>query len=116
MKKLIFTFLLLIASIVTYGQFCFYTQNFENPLTGITSTGNPGFAPNTQHYHDGVQSYLGTFVNTDSAIATTDDIDLTGQTFVILKFWHIAKMEFFDQGIVQVSADGGATWTNLTAA
>ncbi|MEO8150753.1 MAG: T9SS type A sorting domain-containing protein [Bacteroidia bacterium] len=116
MKKLIFTFLLLIASIVTYGQGCAYSQDFENPITGISSVGNPGFVPDIQFYHDGIQSYHATYAAQDSAIATTADIDLTGMTYVKLKFWHICKLEFFDMGIIEVSNDGGANWTKLTVA
>ncbi|MEO8151014.1 MAG: T9SS type A sorting domain-containing protein [Bacteroidia bacterium] len=116
MKKLIFTFLFIIASVASYGQGCIYSQDFENPITGISSVGNPGFVPNTVLYHDGVQSYFGTYAATDSAVATTVDIDLSGMTFVKLKFWHICKIEFFDMGIIEVSNDGGVNWTKLTSA
>ena len=32
---------------------------------------------------------------------------------MILNFWHICKLEFFDQGLIQVSNDGGVNWTPI---
>ena len=37
-----------------------------------------------------------------------------GNTFVILEFDHICKIEFFDSETIEVSGDGGTTWTQLT--
>ena len=44
----------------------------------------------------------------------------TGQNPVVLKFWHLPNLEnsgataCYDGGILEVSTDGGATWTQVT--
>ncbi|MEO8149022.1 MAG: T9SS type A sorting domain-containing protein [Bacteroidia bacterium] len=120
MKKLLLGLSVLLNASIAFGQSCIYHEDMELidsiSSNNLTSTGLPGWNANTTFAHDGVQSYHGTFGQGDTAIATSDLIDLTGNTFVILSFWHICKLEFFDQGLIQVSNDGGNTWTNLTGA
>jgi hypothetical protein len=115
MKKLIFTLSLFLSSYVAFGQNCYFSEDLE-VIDSVSSTGTPGFNANSTYFHSGLQSTLGTYAQGDEAVLTTSDIDFAtpGYSFVILKFWHICKMEFFDQGIVQVSNDGGASWVNLT--
>lgn len=119
MKKLIFTFSMIIMSVMAFGQVCYWHEDMEGPaLDSVSSSGAPGFAINTTYPHWDTQSVLGTYNSGDSAVLTTVDIDLAsgGYSFVILNFWHICKIPFFDQGIIEVSNDGGATWTKLTQA
>ena len=46
----------------------------------------------------------------------------TGQNPVVLKFWHVPNLEnsgataCYDGGILEVSTDAGATWTQVPAA
>ncbi|MEO8149222.1 MAG: hypothetical protein ABI723_16365 [Bacteroidia bacterium] len=118
MKTIITTFLLCIVVFYSHAQTIVYHENMEvidSIISNtLTSNGNVAFNADTAFHHDGNQSYYCTFGIGDVATATTDSFDLTGNTFVLLKFWHICKVEFFDQGLVQVSNDGGATWINLT--
>lgn len=119
MKKLLFTFSMIMMSVMAFGQQCYWHEDMEGPaLDSVSSIGAPGFAINTTYPHYDTQSVLGTYNTGDSAILTTADIDLAtnGYSFVILNFWHICKIPFFDQGLVEVSNDGGATWTQLTSA
>ena len=119
MKKILLL-ALLCYSLSGFSQSCVYHENMEiiDSISSniLNSNGQPGWNANTTFYHDGVQSYHGTFGTQDTAIATSDIINLTGNTYVLLNFWHICKLEFFDQGLVQVSNDGGNTWTSLTGA
>jgi len=96
----------------------FFTS-FENP-TPFDSTvrlGVPGWNTVTNYQFpvgSGGQAVRGTY-NQDSTITlTTLPFSTIGQFKVWLDFAHIAKIEFTDTATIQISIDGGVTWSTLT--
>ena len=98
-----------------------FTEDFEAPsgpdsVTAYTSGSTTGFTLNTTLAAGGTQSMQGIYGASDTTILTTDAFSTVGNTFIILKFDHIAKVEFFDAAVVEVSNDNGSTWTQLSCA
>lgn len=115
MKKILLVIALIsIYAMKTQAQGCVLTEDFET--NDSTTVVKPTWADNTTLFVSGAHSVHGTYANADSATLSTIPVDLTGLTFVKLRFWHICKIEFFDDAIVEVSADNGVTWTRLTIA
>jgi len=53
-------------------------------------------------------------VSGDSVVMTTPAFSTVGNSFLMLYFDHICKIEYNDEGYIEVSNDNGATWTRLT--
>ncbi|NVO02861.1 MAG: T9SS type A sorting domain-containing protein [Bacteroidetes bacterium] len=119
MKKLLLLTLMSVLSLFAFSQTAVYHENFEVPTAGdsVVSTGTPIWALNTTYFHSGVQSFKTQVgpANADTSWLTTNSFSTLGNSNVILSFWHICKIEFFDFAIVQVSNDNGLTWNKLTA-
>lgn len=60
------------------------------------------------------QAIRGRFDPNTSSWMTTKPFSTLGNFKVLLRFSHIAKIEFLDSAIIQVSVDGGNTFTTLT--
>jgi len=102
-----------------YAQTLLYSENFE--LTSlpdsITYTGNGVWGKSSTLYSEGLHSDSMAIVNVgDTVVMTTDAFSTTGNSFVMLYFDHICKIEFFDDAYLEVSNDNGASWTRLTDA
>lgn len=113
MKKLLLLLVFFSALYATQAQTIVYSEDFESTLK-LTSGGTPAWALNTALQNAGVNSYHGTVDVGDTSWFYTDAFATTGNSFVVLTFSHICKIEFFDAGIIEVSIDGGNTWTMLT--
>ena len=50
--------------------------------------------------------------NAYSVLMTNGFFDLSAATFPVLTFWHKYYMEYRDYIYVEISTDGGITWTN----
>lgn len=116
MKKLLLSFATLLTSMAVFGQTIVFQENFDPPslADSVTSTGTPTWAidntlsvstPNSMGNQVGLST---------SNFLETNTFSTVGNTFVILEFSHICKIEFFDSGTIEVSNDGGTTWTQLT--
>ncbi|MEO8146264.1 MAG: T9SS type A sorting domain-containing protein [Bacteroidia bacterium] len=92
-----------------------FHEDFENP-DSVVSSGSIGFAQCTRISAGGNACDSSSYGVGDSCYLTTISFSTVGASTVVLSFDQIAKIEFFDLGIVQVSSDGGLTWTNLTGA
>ena len=121
MRRYWASFILLIGVIFsTNGQTTtVFTENFEQPssadsVTSTTTGTTTGFTLNTTYAAGGTQSILGEYGQSDTTILTTDPFSTVGNTFIILNFDHVAKIEFFDRAIIEVSDDGGTTWNTLS--
>jgi subtilisin family serine protease len=99
-----------------------FTDGFEAGMGGWTlgsgSTGNT-WAIATSNPHSGVQHM---HANDPAAVSDQRLVSPafalpTGENPVVLKFWHVPNMETsgttacWDGGILEVSNDGGTTWT-----
>ncbi len=117
MKKLLISASLLFLLAVTggYAQTVVFSEDFET-VDSVTATGNPAWAIDNTLQHSGVQSYHNSIATSDTSWLTTNAFSTTGNFYVLLDFWQICKIEFFDYGIIEVSNDNGATWTKVTSA
>lgn len=113
MQKLLLLLSFLFVWHTVQAQTIVYTEDFEGSLK-LSSGGNPAWALSSTLQHGGTYSYRGTIVTGDTSWFYTDAFSTIGNTFVLLDFSHICKIEFFDAGIIEVSNDGGNTWNKLT--
>ena len=114
MKKLFSIFLLF--SILGYAnaQTVSFYEDFETTPLDFTSSGSANWARSSIYQVSGIYSDSASLVSAnDSAILTSNTFSTSAKQFVKLEFDHICKLEYFDGGIIEVSADNGATWTQL---
>jgi hypothetical protein len=116
MKRILFSLLVSFITVAGYAQTTAFSEDFELPsgADSVTSVGTPGWTISTTLASQGVQSMRGQYGVNDSTTLTSNVFSTVGNTFIKLQFWHIAKIEFFDFAVVQVSNNGGSTWTTLT--
>jgi len=104
----------LLLSVLASAQTIIFTENFEN-VDSVTTIGNPLWVQNSALQSSGAYSFHGTLATSDTSWVTTNAFNTSGYSFVLLEYNQICKIEFFDEGILEVSNDNGATWTRLTA-
>ncbi len=116
MKKLLLTAFAGMAILCTQAQVPAFTENFELPggADSVSSVGTPAWTINTTYQSQGNQSMLGTVGTASTTYLESNTFSTIGNTFIRLEFDHICKIEFFDAGTIEVSDDGGATWTQMT--
>jgi hypothetical protein len=125
-KRLLLSFLVLFGVTVAFAQpgnlppgtrVAFFTS-FEQPaaLDCVVLGGTPVWQIDTAYRVPGPlgQAIRGRFEPNTSSWITTKPFSTLGDFKVQLRFSHIAKLEFLDSAIVQVSIDGGNTFTTLT--
>ena len=113
MKKLIATFCLTVMGLAGYSQSCFWHENME-VIDSVTSTPAGIWSQNTRIANSGIACDSAAVQTGTTSYLQTGTLDFTGQFFVTLSFYHIARIDFFDAASVEVSSDGGATWVPLT--
>jgi len=97
-----------------------FTEGFESGAPGwVTGGTGSTWAPSTTRVHGGAFSYLGTDLAsvTDQRLESPD-ILLPTELPVTLQFWNWQEMEStsggcYDGGILEISTNGGTTWTQL---
>lgn len=102
-----------------HGQTLLYSENFEinTAPDSVTFAGTGTWGTSTSLASQGLRSDSLRMVNSgDSVVMTTDAFSTIGNSFVMLHFDHICKIEFNDEGYIEVSNNNGITWTRLTAA
>jgi hypothetical protein len=121
MKKLIFTLTIVVSALFANAQGFVWHENFDAPSLGdsvnsYTSNAatSPGWAINSRVQVSPTNCDSAFFAGGDTVILYTDVINFTGNSFVILDFDHICKNSFFDASKIEVSNDGGLSWTKLT--
>jgi hypothetical protein len=114
MRKLIFTLVLLCSSFLLKAQTTVFIEDFETPPGSMTSTGTPGWFINSRIQASGVNCDSSTIAAPgDVSYLETPSFSTFFNFFVTLEFQSICKIEFFDNGIVEISIDGGNTWEQL---
>ncbi|NNF01085.1 MAG: hypothetical protein HKN22_00225, partial [Bacteroidia bacterium] len=115
MRNLIFTLCLILVGFTVQAQTNVFHENFEwNSMPdSVTSTGTPGWVGDSTLFSSGARSITSNVLVGDTMTLTTNTFNTTGNFLVLLVFDHICKIEFFDFAIVEVSANGGASWTQL---
>ncbi|MDT8309107.1 MAG: GEVED domain-containing protein, partial [Bacteroidales bacterium] len=98
------------------AQTVLFSEDFENTSSiSLTSSGTPGWNINSRlqaggNYSDSANCNTGG----DSSVLTSSFFSTTGNTYILLEFGHICKIEFFDAGYIEVSNDSGQTWARAT--
>lgn len=87
----------------------------ESPLSGVVL--HIGWEPSTARAHTGDRSYFSTYENSICIAVVTPPLELTAGEQPELSFWTVHDIESgWDGGVVELSDDGGATWSPLTVA
>jgi hypothetical protein len=119
-KRIITTlFLILLFVGSSFGQTTLFSEDFETITSpdSVIHSGTGVWGKSNTLYSSGIGSDSLRIPNPgDSVVATTYNVNTLGLTSVILHFDHICKIEFFDEAVIEVSNDGGASWIRLTAA
>lgn len=115
MKKLYTAICLLIPFVYSSAQTLAFHEDFEI-ADSVVSSGSPAWNPDLTLQVSGVASTRNTLGNSATAYLTTNAFSTVGNSFVLLDFDHICKLEFNDIGAIEVSDDNGNTWTQLTTA
>ncbi|MGL4596382.1 MAG: hypothetical protein ACRCYO_02575, partial [Bacteroidia bacterium] len=115
MKKFLLTLGVIFTSLHSYAQTIVFHENFEI-ADSVIATGNPTWTANLTLQVSGLQSYRNPVAASDTSWLTTSAFSTTGNSFVILNFSQICKIEFFDAAVIEVSNDNGVTWNRLTGA
>ena len=99
-----------------------YETGFESGAGGWTSSGTGNtWAIAASNPHSGTSHFHANDPSTvsDQRLVSPAVAIPTGQNPVVLKFWHTPNLEnsgataCFDGGILEVSTDGGTTWTQV---
>ena len=102
-----------------------YQYGFEAGAGGWTHSGTgDSWAIVATNPHSGTSQYHAgdPAVVSDQRLVSPAVVLPTGQNPLVLKFWHVPNLEpsgataCFDGGILEVSTNGGGTWTQVLAA
>lgn len=103
----------------------FFTEGFENGAPGWSTAGSTGastWASSSVRTHSGNFSYRAISINTvsDQRLASPPVLLTPGLSNYTLQFWNHQTMESavsgcFDGGIIEISTDGGSSWTQLSS-
>jgi hypothetical protein len=96
-----------------YAQTVVFHENFE-VADSVVFSGNPIWTPDLTLQSQGLASIRNTVAMNDSSFMITSAFSTVGNSFVLLNFDHICKIEFLDIARIYVSNDNGITWTLLT--
>ncbi|MFO7723151.1 MAG: GEVED domain-containing protein [Bacteroidales bacterium] len=112
-------FMLMFSQINIQGQTVVFFEDFENTSSlAVTSSGTPGWGISTLLAAGGIRSDSAncSTPGDSSVLVTALPVITTGFGYVLLEFDHICKIEFYDAAYIEVSGNGGTTWTRLTGA
>ena len=119
MIKKITLLLLFVVAFSWHGTAQMVIDDFEGGMVNlVNATGNDtDFVVETTLFHGGAQSVKNAHGTSETNILEqAATMDLSGVTNPVLEFWHIAKTEGgYDKCYVEISTDGGATYTALTS-
>ena len=119
MRAFLMCFGFLFLAGIGQAQTLLFSENFEtNSLPdSVTMAGTGTKGTSSTLFSQGLKSdSMRIAVAGDTVVMTTQAFSTTGNSFVMFYFDHICKIEFFDEGYIEVSNNNGVTWTRLTAA
>ncbi|MBK9423449.1 MAG: T9SS type A sorting domain-containing protein [Bacteroidetes bacterium] len=114
MRKLIFTLLFICTSFLLKAQTTVFSETFDTPPPNMSSSGSPGWFINSR-LQTSIPNSDSSYISApgDISYLESPSFDCSFNFFVTLKFKQICKIEFFDRGTIELSTDGGVTWTQL---
>jgi len=109
--------LLIFISILSSAQTIVFTENFETGGGNVSSSspGSADWAICSNYYASGSFSDSSIVAVNDTSYLTTNSFNTTGNSYIILEFAHICKINIFDAAEVEVSINGGINWTKLSS-
>ncbi len=126
MKKLLFFLVAVTMSLFVSAQTVVFQEGFEVPggINMLTTADSAGFSTtnftpwslSTHLAKSGVRSDSNRVQTGKTIFLTTNSFSTVGNTYVILEFSQICKLHFADGGQIEVSTNGGTSWSLLTAA
>jgi len=96
-----------------------FHEDFELPTLGDSlqsstdPAGGTSWAITTHLKNFGLRADSNSLQNGMTVYLTTNSFATTGNNNVILEFSHICKLYYADGGIIEVSVDGGFSWTSI---
>ncbi len=116
MKRLLYSLVLFVAfPFLTKAQSTVFTENFDGGGIQFTSSGTPGWATDNTIFLSPANSWRGQYGINGTISTTTSTFNTSGNQFVTLNFAQICKVDFVDLAKIEISTDGGVTWTQLIA-
>ena len=117
MKKALLLILSFLSFAYLQAQTVVFNEDFEGTTQAVTSssTGSGSWSLTTQLHYQGAKSDSCVVTTGDTTYLTTNAFSTTGNSFVMLEFAQICKIEFFDRAYIEVSGNNGTTWTKLVA-
>ncbi len=116
MKKLFTTLCLGLTTLWGFSQSnCYFEENMDT-IDVVTSTPVNAWVKNTRLAFTGNGCDSASIQNGVTTYLETDPIDLSGYFYVTLTYRQICRIDFFDRGDVEISIDGGVTWSQLAPA
>jgi choice-of-anchor B domain-containing protein len=88
---------------------------FDSPSGGGTER-HVGWHPSEARVHGGSRSYFSTYENEACIAVVSPPIELAAGEPPVLRFWTVFDVAAGDGGVVELSADGGESWTGLALA
>ena len=116
MKKLISLFCFLAVALSGFSQTVIFNETFETIPLAVTSSGNPVWSRSHKFAKTGTYSDSSRVAQADTSYLTTNSFSTVGNSYVVLEFAQICKIEFFDGAVIEVSTNNGLSWTKLVAA
>lgn len=114
MKKITFLLAGLISAFSAYSQATVVYHETFDPADSVTSTGTPVWASDNTLQVSGTSSYRNQVATSTQSYLTTDAFSTLGNTFIVIDFDQICKIEYNDFATIEVSNDNGNTWVPLT--
>lgn len=122
MKRKIFAIFILLASLSVYNpvnsQTTVFYEDFEGALLQVTSSsvnGSANWGVSSNFFVSPTKSDTARVSNADTLYLTTSSFSTIGNSFVQLEFDHICKVDFFDVAQIEVSTNGGVSWSILNS-
>ncbi|MCX6270720.1 MAG: GEVED domain-containing protein [Bacteroidetes bacterium] len=120
--QLLFITLLMITTGLTAQTTLAFHEDFELPgqddsvTTTQTTVGVKDWNLSSTLHHQGLYSDTCRVKTAATTYLTSQEFSTIGNFYVILEFAQICKVDFLDLATIEVSGDGGLTWTQLTGA
>lgn len=95
-----------------------FSENFENTTNpdSVSFSTTSNYGKSSKLFSEGFYSdSLRIIGSTDTTIMTSNVFNTSGFPFLYLDFDQICKIEVFDAAYIEVSNNGGSSWTRLTS-